>query len=37
MAEGGPKKLLSGLVGLIVVVGILNLLSYLLDWGWWFY
>jgi len=37
MAEGGPKKLLGGLVGLIVLVAVLNVLSYVLDWGIWFY
>ena len=33
--DGGGK--FGGIIGSIVVVGILNLLSYLFDWGWYFW
>jgi hypothetical protein len=37
MASGGAGKAITSIVGLIVVLGVLNLLSWLFDWGWWFY
>jgi hypothetical protein len=36
MASGGGKAITS-IIGLVVILGVLNLLSYLFDWGWWFY
>jgi hypothetical protein len=35
MAEG--SRGVSGIIGLIVVIGVLNLLSWIFDWGWYFY
>ena len=37
MATGGAGKAITSIVGLVVVLGVLNLLSWLFDWGWWFY
>ncbi len=33
--EGGGG--IAGIIGTIVVIGLLNLLSHLFDWGWIFY
>lgn len=35
--EGGIGGKIGGCIGTIVIIGILNLLSYLFDWGWFFY
>ena len=34
---GGIMKRFGGILGLLVLVGVLNLLSYVFNWGWVFY
>ncbi len=34
---GGLVKKFGGIVGLLLLLGVLNGLSYLFDWGWVFY
>ena len=34
---GGIMRRFGGILGLVVLVGVLNLLSYVFNWGWVFY
>ncbi len=37
MSDGEGGSQIAGIVGFIVVLAVLNGLSYLFDWGWYFY